>query len=400
MKRKVFSTVLSLSMALSAFSVYHSESVHAESLSSIKKKQQENAKKAESTKSQLDANKSDQASVNAEIARLDKLSSQTDDQITKKQTDISNTQAEIQQLRIEITAVEKRIAERDKLLKDRVNSMYESGGAVSYLEVVLGSKDFGDFLDRVLALNLIAEQDRELLEEQKKDKELLDSKMAQVEKKLNSLQVAMKDLQKLQQQLEAQRAEKDRLMKSLQKEQGDIEAEMHKVENEGELLKQQEEAFKKEQERARQRASQRASSGGATADVPVGNGMIMKPAAGMITSPFGQRPGEFHEGIDIAQAGTVPVHAAADGTVIRSYYSSSYGNCVFISHSINGQQWTTVYAHMTGRNVSNGQSVSRGTVLGNMGSTGRSTGQHLHFELHKGPWNQAKSNAVNPAAYW
>jgi uncharacterized protein HemX len=90
MKRKVFSTVLSLSMALSAFSVYHSESVHAESLSSIKKKQQENAKKAESTKSQLDANKSDQASVNAEIARLDKLSSQTDDQITQKQKDISN----------------------------------------------------------------------------------------------------------------------------------------------------------------------------------------------------------------------------------------------------------------------------------------------------------------------
>jgi peptidoglycan hydrolase CwlO-like protein len=402
MKRKVFGTVLSLSLALSAFTVYHSESVvHAESLSSIKKKQQENAKKAKDSKSKLDANKSSQASLETEIARIDKLSSDTDQKIEQKQADIKKTKDEIAQLKDEIAVVQKRIDERDKLLKERVNSMYESGGAVSYLEVVLGSKDFGDFLDRVLALNMIAEQDRQLLEEQKKDKELLETKMASVEKKLSNLQNAMKDLQKLQQQLKAQMAEKDRLMASLVKEQGALEAEMHKIENEAEILKSQEEAFKREQERARQREAAKRSSGGGSSSAPViGNGMIIKPAAGRITSGFGMRSSGMHEGIDIAQGGTVPIYAAADGTVIRAEYSSSYGNVVYISHSIAGQQWTTVYAHMSSLSVSSGQSVSKGTKLGNMGNTGRSHGQHLHFELHKGPWNAGKTNAVNPAAYW
>jgi peptidoglycan hydrolase CwlO-like protein len=402
MKSKVVGTVLSLSLALSAFTVYHSESVvHAESLSSIKKKQQENAKKAKDSQSKLDANKSNQASLETEIARIDKLSTSTDQKIELKQADIKKTKGEIAQLKEEIAVVQKRIDKRDKLLKERVNSMYESGGAVSYLEVVLGSKDFGDFLDRVLALNMIAEQDRELLEEQKKDKELLEEKMASVEKKLSNLQHAMKDLQVLQQQLNAQMAEKDRLMASLQKEQGHLEAEMHKIENEAEILKSQEEAFKREQERARQREAAKQSSGGGSSSAPViGNGMIIKPAAGRVSSGFGMRSSGMHEGIDIAQGGTVPIYAAADGTVIRAEYSDSYGNVVYISHSIQGQQWTTVYAHLSSLSVSTGQSVSKGTKLGNMGNTGRSHGQHLHFELHKGPWNAGKTNAVNPAAYW
>jgi peptidoglycan hydrolase CwlO-like protein len=404
MKSKVFGTVLSLSLALSAFTVYHSESVvHAESLSSIKKKQQENAKKAKDSQSRLDANKGDQAALETEIARIDKLTSETDTKIMKKQADIKETKEEILQLKGEIEVVQKRIDERNKLLKDRVNYMYESGGAVSYLEVVLGSKDFGDFLDRVLALNMIAEQDRQLLEEQKKDKELLEAKMASVEKKLSNLQKAMKDLQVLQKQLKAQMAEKDRLMASLESEEEKLHQEAHKIENEGAILKAQEEAFRAEQARAAAREKARkASSGGGSAPSmgPVsGNGMIIKPAAGAITSPFGNRSSGMHEGIDIAQGGTVPIYAAADGTVIKSEYSSSYGNVVYISHSIGGQQWTTVYAHMSSRAVSGG-SVSKGQFLGNMGNTGRSHGQHLHFELHKGPWNAGKTNAVNPAAYW
>lgn len=403
MKSKVVGTVLSFSLALSAFTVYHSESVvHAESLSSIKKKQQENAKKAKDSKAKLEENKSSQAALEAEVERLDKLTTATDEKVIQKQAEIKQTKEEIAQLKVEIGEVQKRIDKRDKLLKERVNSMYESGGAVSYLEVVLGSKDFGDFLDRVLALNMIAEQDRQLLEEQKKDKELLEKKMASVEKKLNNLQNAMKELQQLQQQLKAQMAEKDRLMASLQSEEEELHKEAHKIENEGALLKAQEEAFRAEQARAaaREKARQSSSGGSSPSMGPVsGNGMIIKPAAGAVSSGFGMRSSGMHEGIDIAKGGTVPIYAAADGTVIKSEYSPSYGNVVYISHSIGGQQWTTVYAHMSSRAVSGG-SVSKGQFLGNMGNTGRSSGQHLHFELHKGPWNAGKTNAVNPAAYW
>jgi peptidoglycan hydrolase CwlO-like protein len=400
MKRKVFGTVLSLSLALSAFSVYHSESVvHAESLSSIKKKQQENAKKAKDARAELSSNQHDQAAVEKEIERLDMISSETDSKIRQKESEIQKTKASIAQLKDEIAVVEKRIAERDQILKERVSSMYQSGGAVKYLEVILGSKDFGDFLDRIYALNMIAEQDKALLEAQKKDKELLEEKMEAVEKQLAELQTAMATLKELQKQLEAQTAEKARLMASLKREEEHLHGEMHKIENEGALLKAQEAAFRAEQERAAREAAASASQGSQPAAPVQGNGMIIRPASGVVTSGFGNRDGGMHYGIDIARNNGVPIYAAASGTVIKSEYSSSYGNVVYISHSIGGQQWTTVYAHMSSRAVQGG-SVSKGQLLGYVGSTGDSSGPHLHFELYKGAWTPSHSNAVNPAAYW
>ena len=114
---------------------------------------------------------------------------------------------------------------------------------------------------------------------------------------------------------------------------------------------------------------------------------------------MGPRWNKQHAGIDIAASGTVAIVAAADGVVSRSYFSSSYGNVVFISHSIDGQLYTTVYAHMSSRQASSGQVVAKGEQIGYMGNTGHSYGQHLHFEVHQGPWNAAKSNAVNPLNY-
>ncbi|WP_338754126.1 M23 family metallopeptidase [Bacillus sp. FJAT-52991] len=124
------------------------------------------------------------------------------------------------------------------------------------------------------------------------------------------------------------------------------------------------------------------------------------PADGKLTDTFGSRGGK-HYGIDIAKSGTVPIKASASGTVSKSYYSSSYGEVVFIKHNINGVPYETVYAHMKSgsRKVSAGQKVNQGTVIGYMGNTGHSSGQHLHFELHKGTWNSSKSNAVNPLNY-
>lgn len=126
---------------------------------------------------------------------------------------------------------------------------------------------------------------------------------------------------------------------------------------------------------------------------------FIQPAVGRYTSGFEKRGGQMHHGLDIAASGIVPVVAAAEGVVTRSYYSTSYGNVVFISHNINGQTYTTVYAHLKSRSVSAGQKVKRGQQLGIMGNTGQSEGQHLHFEIHKGEWNAQKSNAMDPKTY-
>lgn len=119
----------------------------------------------------------------------------------------------------------------------------------------------------------------------------------------------------------------------------------------------------------------------------------------VVTSTYGPRWGKMHFGIDLAKSGTVEIVAAAGGTVSKSYYSTSYGNCVVVRHSINGKTWETLYAHMSSRSVAVGDTVSKGQRLGYMGNTGDSKGQHLHFELHDGLWNDQKSNAVDPSLY-
>ncbi|MEW4206258.1 MULTISPECIES: M23 family metallopeptidase [Bacillus cereus group] len=119
-----------------------------------------------------------------------------------------------------------------------------------------------------------------------------------------------------------------------------------------------------------------------------------------VTSGFrGSRPD--HHGVDFAESGYHPIYASASGQVSQSYLSSSYGECIMIVHNIDGATWETVYAHMRNgsRTVKVGDYVTQGQTIGVMGSTGQSTGQHLHFELHKGRWNVSKSNAVNPLDY-
>ncbi|PUB12640.1 M23 family metallopeptidase [Paenisporosarcina sp. OV554] len=131
-----------------------------------------------------------------------------------------------------------------------------------------------------------------------------------------------------------------------------------------------------------------------------------KPATGTYTSGFGWRTMDgvtsFHYGQDIANNNTnSPITASAAGTVIKSETHSSYGEWILVRHSIGGKTYETAYAHMiTGsRKVGVGSTVAQGQLLGYMGSTGNSTGQHLHFELHVGTWNGSRTNAVDPIPY-
>lgn len=140
------------------------------------------------------------------------------------------------------------------------------------------------------------------------------------------------------------------------------------------------------------------------APTPAPSAMFIWPASGRNSSGFGGRDigdgAESHLGQDIANVTGTPISAAATGYVSYAGYMEGYGNVVILTHSIEGQTYATVYAHMSAINVSSGQAVSQGQNVGLVGSTGRSTGPHLHFEIHVGPWNGARSNAVNPMNYF
>jgi peptidoglycan hydrolase CwlO-like protein len=385
-------------------------------------------------KSQIGELQNEQQKLNDQIKKLDFAVSDAEQKIEAKNAEIAQTTEEIEKLKVEIAELMKRIEKRNELLKDKARSFQENGGTVNYIDVLLGAQSFSDFVDRVSAVTTIVQADKDILEQHKQDKLDLETKQQQVETKLNNLQVMKKDLETLKVQLNSQIKEKNKLMSTLKHEEEQMHAETIEMAEAAEVLAAQETAMaqaialeKKRQaeaaaERARQAelerqrqaaaaAAAKSSGGSSSASAPApepvvsappsSGGMIIMPASGRITSGLGARWGSYHAGVDIAnRGGNVPIYAAADGVVIRSYYSSSYGNAIFVAHSINGQTWTTVYAHMSNRSVGSGAVVSRGQRIGTMGNTGQSYGQHLHFELHKGSWNASKSNAVNPAAYW
>ncbi|MDQ0199045.1 murein hydrolase activator EnvC family protein [Neobacillus ginsengisoli] len=363
-------------------------------------------------KQKIDSLQGQQVDVKTEMKRIDLAIGDTNTKIREKQAKVDDTKAQIAKLQSDIKVIQERIKKRNDLLKERARNYQETGGMVNYLEVLMGSQSFSDFIDRANAVSTIMEADQEILKQADADKKELETKQAQVEKELSSLQSMLKELQNMNQQLNGQRAEKDKLLGSLQAQEQHVQEDVMNMEEQNQVLASQEASIQKaiqmEQQRqaelARQQAAAQASqskgsSGGgssaSSAAPPVTGGSFMRPAVGPISSTYGPRWGEFHYGVDIANPGAnVPIVAAADGVVAVSHYSQSYGNVVYITHSINGHIYTTVYAHMQVRMVSEGQVVSKGQQVGIMGSTGEATGQHLHFELYNGPWKY--HSAINP----
>ncbi|WP_057912001.1 murein hydrolase activator EnvC family protein [Peribacillus muralis] len=433
-------------------------SVHAESISDLEKQKnsiQEKRSGVESNISEaekkIDNLQDKQLTAEEQIAAIEAKIEESTQKIDAKNAEISQTKKEIEALKEEIKVLKERIAKRNEVLKERALSFQETGGDVNYLEVLFGSSSFGDLVDRVGAVATIAEADRDILKQHELDKKDLEEKQNAVETKLASLEVAKAELLEIQEQQKQQKQEKDALVKKLKEQTEKHEHEKMGLEEEKANLASQEKAIKtaislenqrlaeleaarkKAAAEAKQRAEQEAeqaaqaaseasaskqpsassesssksrsaspapqSSSNVNEAPAVSSGTFTRPSAGYVSSTMGERWNKQHAGIDIAASGTVPIVAAADGVVSRSYFSSTYGNAIFVTHSLGGQQWTTVYAHLSSRQVSEGAVVAKGQQIGIMGNTGHSYGQHLHFELHKGAWNYSKSNAVNPLNY-
>ncbi|NEU30215.1 peptidoglycan DD-metalloendopeptidase family protein [bacterium LRH843] len=352
-------------------------------------------------------------SINEEIQKIDHEVATTSQNIRTKRVEIEEVRAHIETLRAEIVELEERIAERDSLLKERARTMYQTGGgSINYLEVILGAKSFGDFLDRVSALSVIAQQDRNIIEAHIADQVQLEETKAEVEGKLQALENHLAELETLMADLEAKRAQKDDLMNRLEEKEGTLNDDLVSLEQADEILRSQESALKKElAEYERREAARRAQSvsrsGSQTLhSTPAVTGAgFMRPATGSVTSTFGPRAsfgGKMHYGIDIGKngrSGDVPIVSVQDGTVVSARYMNGYGNTVIIAHYVDGKLITTLYGHLESYNVSSGERVSKGQSIGTMGNTGASYGAHLHFEVHEGGWNGAKSNAVNPLSY-
>ncbi|MCM3238328.1 peptidoglycan DD-metalloendopeptidase family protein [Heyndrickxia oleronia] len=427
-RRSLLSITLASVLGIGSVLAYQSDAF-ASKLSDLQNQKKNVESKSSTIKS--DINEKDQGikeiqgkqnTLENELASLDIKIATTDEQIQEKQQQIKEAQQAIDKLKTEISVLKKRIEERNQLLDQRARAIQTNGGSsVNFLDVILGSDSFADLLDRMSAVTTLVNADKQIIEEQKKDQAELEKKQADVEKKLKTLEEMQAKLQSMKIEMNQQKARKNQIMKELGKQKKQLENDKLSLEEEQSILAAQKSAIEKaiklekdriaeqerlakQRQRQRQQQSQHSYSGGGSSSgtPPVSSGSFMRPAQGYISSEFGNRSFDadgFHSGIDIAKGGTVPIVAAGDGVVTRSYFSSSYGNAIFITHSVNGQIYTTVYAHMSSRLVGDSTPVHKGQIIGYMGSTGQAYGQHLHFEFYVGPWTASHSNAVNPRNY-
>ena len=371
--------------------------------------------------SQIQTNESKQEQLMQQIQTLNAEIEKTNTSIAEVTADIDEANKEIAELEAAIKELKEKIDQRNELLEERARAI-QTNGSVSYLDVLLGANSFVDFIDRFSAVNTLMDADRQIMRDQQSDQEELEEQKTILQNTKKQLEEDKEKLVSLKSSLDSQKVEKDKLIDELEAEQAKLKTEKALLEEQYsealELSKEVESQIQKEQarlaeiarqeaERKKQQQQQSGSSGGSSnvsGNGPaVSAGTWTKPANGRLTSPFGWRNigagPEFHYGIDIANSAGTPVVAAADGVVSYAAPLSTYGNVIMITHSINGQVWTTVYAHLNGFSVSKGQTVSKGQKIGPMGSTGRSTGPHLHFEIHNGPWSGSRGNALNPLRY-
>lgn len=405
-----------------------SEGVLAGPLDDLKKEQKMIEQKKDNLNSgiqkktaEIKTNESTIDKIVNQILALNAKIEETNTNINRVIDQINLTTEEVDALRISIADLEKKIEERDEVLRERVRAMQVKGGHVDYLDVLLGANSFADFIDRFSAVNTLMDADRKIMKQQAEDIEQLEKEKALVEEKLAKQEAAKEELDGLKASLLTQKKEKDKLIDQLEAEQKKLKNEKRSLETEldeaVEVSKEVEQKIIAEQKRlaeiarkaaekkaAEERAKRAAASKGSSQNIPsVSSGNWTRPANGRYTSSFGWRTlggiSRQHRGADIANSIGTPVVSAADGVVSYAGPLSTYGNVVMVTHSIEGQTFTTVYAHLSTIGVSVGTQVDKGQYIAAMGNTGRSTGPHVHFEIHVGSWSASGPSAVNPLRY-
>ncbi len=319
-----------------------------------------------------------------EAANLSNAINDTQQKIGEKNREITETNQNIVNLQTQINEITKRMEQRTVLLKDRARSFQDSGGTIKYVEVLLGSKSFSDFIDRAGAVATIVEADRDILKEHEADKETVEKAQVKLKSELTALQAMNEELKKLQNNLTAKKQQQTSYIAQLKEQEAGIQTEVKQLQAQktdliNKSVENQKTAITPQNTKDQQQPSTK-SVNQAVAQSS-GNGVFVWPTiGGIITTYQGMRWGEFHKGIDIARPADYAILAASSGTVTYAGWINGYGNTIKISHA-NG--YSTQYAHLASINVTAGQTVNQGSTIGIMGSTGYSTGIHLDFEVYQ-----------------
>ena len=367
-----------------------------------KQEQMQIKNKINKEKSNISNTENEKKSVGMDIESLDAKIQVTSAKISTLESEIVRLNKDIAENQEKLQEAQVNLSENTDALRMRLREMYKRGN-VNYLEVILNSRDIEELLRNNEIISSIARADRELIEfiQEQIDTIKETEERLQIDKaKVSASKAAVEnERQSYQAAVDA----KNNYMKVLESNLDLYKAEFEKAQAnwdslDAEIVRLQKQIS--EQKKAEEAAARRATRVHSNISVSSGprNGQSYTwplPGHYSISSPFGYRMhpilgySKFHSGVDIPAPSGTPIVAAKSGTVIMSQLMSGYGNVVMVDHG----DTVTVYAHCSALNVGVGESVKAGDVIAFVGSTGLSTGPHLHFEV------RVNGATVNPVGY-
>lgn len=311
-----------------------------------------------------------------EIVAIDEQLRTTDALIEQYELSISETQQNIEELVAEQRS-------QQELFDEMVRMSFEYGSD-SYLELLFGAEDFSDFLSRIDLISYHLSYNRSVIEKMKEVENNLHTNEENLRSSKENLENYKQSKETLRKEFETKSAESTALISRLADDEAEAAAALKIIQESEKKLQSDIEALTRE-------LNSTSTYSGGKFKWPLATSGTNTSGWEWRTNPITKRK-EFHNGIDIAAPKGTNIYAAADGTVVKCEWYGGYGNCVIINH---GGGIMTLYGHCNSLNVKNGQSVKAGDVIAYVGTTGQSTGYHLHFTVYEGktavnPWNYLK----------
>ncbi|MGF7184710.1 murein DD-endopeptidase MepM/ murein hydrolase activator NlpD [Desulfitispora alkaliphila] len=351
--------------------------VSANELERLQREQRQLQQDIDRQQQELTQNRQQQQRTANDIYRLEQEIEKTRQEIASLAGELEETEAKVELTQLELEEAELRLDERTDALSARVKEIFING-QVNYLEILLQSSNINDFLTRFALLERLMEQDMALMEEIEAERQLIAAKKLELEEQHARIAKIKLETEKKEQQMVAQNRERQNWLASLKTNAATMEEALDDLER---TSKQVESTIRQLQ------LSSRGDGITGIANWPT-------PGYTRVTSDYGPRihpitgTRRTHTGIDIGAPTGVNIVAVDYGTVIYSDWLGGYGKTIMIDH---GNNISSLYAHQSSLLVRVGDTVDRGQVIGKVGSTGQSTGPHLHFEIrrngvHTNPW--------------
>ncbi len=329
------------------------------------------------TAAELNTLEAEDAVLEAAVAELNANVAAQEARVADARRATADARAAADRLAEEVKATERRVGVLEQLLRDRAVESYISQGLGQGTagEALLDASNPTDLELRKVLIETVQGSDRDAIDQ-------LSLARQQLDRQREDVAIAITEAERLEAETQAQLNELDAARAEQQRVKDALDARINKVQTEVAALA-AEEANLSAIIAAAAAASAGPSGGNAAANVerPASAAGLIWPTSGPVTSGFGMRWGAMHAGLDIAPPYGTGVYAANGGTVILAGGQGGYGNLILVDH---GGGFVTAYAHLSGFAVGVGQSVNRGELIGYVGSTGDSTGPHLHFETRVG----------------